>query len=129
MNDALDFTKSITEEELSYISQADRGEDIELHKAALRKLIFEQECIVNKDQYWHPYECVELNRWICEQGHEREFAICNIIIALSTISGADITNDPDYMLDIIADEYDELPTNMRELVLSCLISARHAYNR
>ena len=129
MEVALAFTKSITEDELNYISQADRGEDIEIHKAALKELIFEQECIVKKDQYWYPYECVELTRWNCEQGHEREFSICNIIIAISTISGADVTNDPDYMLDTIADEYDKLPTNLRELVLNCLASASHNNNK
>jgi len=53
----------------------------------------------------------------------REFAFCNIIIAISIISGADNTNDPDRMLKTIPHEYDKLPDDLREIVLSMLLNA------
>jgi hypothetical protein len=127
MQTPLEFAKSITDDEMDYIACAD-SDDEEIHKSALRSLIFEQDCVLHEGQFWHPYECVELRRWTCNQGHEREFAICNIIIAISIISGADGSNDPDYMLTTIAGEYDKLPNNLRELVLSTLLKASETYH-
>ena len=123
MSRSLDIAKSVTEGELEYISKADYGQDSGIHKEALRKLIFEQHCIVNDDQYWFPYEVVELTRWRCKEGHEREFAICNIIIALSILAGTDLSNDPSDMIDTIAPEYDKLPEELRETVINILIQA------
>lgn len=127
MQTPLEFVKSITDDELDYISRAD-SDDEEIHKSALKSLIFDQDCVRHDDQYWHPYECVELRRWTCYPGHEREFAICNIIIAISITSGADGSNDPDDMLTTIAEEYDKLPSNLRELVLNSLLKASEAYH-
>ncbi len=123
MIDPLEFVKSITEDEINFIANADYGEDADLHSKALRELIFKNDCILSDDQIWYPYECVELVRWECKEGHMREFAFCNIIIAISIISGADNTNDPEYMLNTITHEYDKLPEDLRELVLSMLIRA------
>jgi hypothetical protein len=123
MNQALKFVKGITSDELKFISMADYGQDSERHLEALKKLIFEQNCIVDHEQSWFPYEVVELTRWSCKEGHEREFAICNIIIALSIIAGADGSNEPTYMLDTIAPEYDKLPDLLRELVVNLLVEA------
>jgi hypothetical protein len=127
MQTPLELAKSITDDEMDYISCAD-GDDEEIHKSALRSLIFDQDCVCRSDQYWHPYECIELRRWTCKQGHEREFAICNIIIAISIISGADFSNDPDYMLTTIAGEYDKLPNSLRDLVLSSLRKASENFH-
>ncbi len=126
MQTPLDFAKSITDAEIDFISEAE-GDEVEIHKAALRSLIFDQDCVVKKDQYWHPYECVELRHWFCWQGHEREFAICNVIIAISIASGADLNNEPDSMLETISGEYDKLPNSLRELVLSALSKAAESY--
>jgi len=123
MNQALIFTKSIAPEELKFISEADYGQDSEQHLQALEKLIFEQDCVVNQKQYWFPYEVVELCCWRCKEGHEREFAICNIIMALSIIAGADGSNNPKHLLDTIGPEYDKLPVPLRELVVNLLIEA------
>lgn len=71
MNQALEFVKGITTEELKFISMADYGQDSDRHLETLKTLIFEQDCIVTQDQNWYPYEVVELTRWRCEEGHER----------------------------------------------------------
>lgn len=123
MIDPLELVKSITEDEIDFIAHADYGQNADQHSKALRELIFEQDCIVTDDQYWYPYECIELIRWTCKEGHMREFAFCNIIIAISIISGADNTNDPDRMLKTIPHEYDKLPDDLREIVLSMLLNA------
>ena len=123
MDKALKFVKSISEEELNFISLSDYGNDSERHKEALKKLIFEQDCVVSDEQFWYPYEVVELARWECKTGHEREFAICNIIIALSIIAGEDTSNDVCYMIDNNAQEYDKLPVDIKELVLNILTRA------
>ena len=131
MQTPLDFAKSITDDEIDFISRNDGTDedDVAIHKCALRSLIFEQDCNVNLSiQYWHPYECVELGRWSCQKGHEREFAICNIIIGISIISGADYSNDPNYMLEKIAGEYDKLPNQIRQLVLDTLLRAVAGYD-
>jgi hypothetical protein len=123
MKQALEIAKSITEEEMEFISKADYGNESRRHKEALRELIFSQDCLVNSEQSWYPYEVVELTRWECKEGHEREFAICNIIIALSIIAGKDSSNDPEYMMETISSEYDKLPNDLRDIVLSLLIEA------
>jgi len=123
MEEALKLAKSITSEEIDFISMADYGNDSTQHKEALKKLIFDQGCVVTKDLPWCPYEVIELMRWSCKEGHEREFAICNIIIAISVVAGTDLSNEPQHMLNTIAPEYDKLPENLRELVLNILIKA------
>ena len=120
---ALEFVQSIKDEELEFISLADHGQDTKKHKAALRILIFEQNCIINAEQHWYPYEVVELTRWSCKEGHEREFAICNIIISLSIKNGMDRSNDPNEMLNQLATEYDKLPEDIKMIVLNSLIDA------
>ena len=123
MKQALEFAKSISEAEIEFISQADYDQETEKHKEALRKLIFEQDCVITSEQSWHPYEVVELTKNQCKNGHEREFAICNVIIGISIIAGTDITNDSQDMLESISSEYDKLDKNTKELVINLLVEA------
>lgn len=120
---AIEFVQSITADEIDFISQADYGLDEARHKGALVQVIFKQNCIINTEQFWYPYEVVELTGCFCKEGHEREFAICNVLIALSIIDGVDRSNDANDMLDRIAPEYDKLPKDIRELVLNTLVAA------
>lgn len=117
---ALAFIQSITEDELDFIANADYGVHANRHKDALRTLIFEQNGVVQDKQQLYPYEVVELARWRCQTGHEREFAICNIIVALSILAGEDCTNDPDYMLQKLASEYEKLTPELSKFVTDLL---------
>ena len=125
MNEVLSFIESITEAELNYIAAADYGRDTDKHKNALNDLIFLQNGIVQKGQYWYPYEVVELNRWSCKKGHEREFAICHLIIALSIMAGTDISNSAAHMLETLQNEYHKLPKQLYKLVVNTMSKASH----
>jgi hypothetical protein len=123
MEQALNLIRSITESELEFISKADYGQEFLLHKESLKKLIFEQNGIVNADQYWFPYEVVELSRWSCKEGHEREFAISNVIIALSILGDADGSNSVEYMFERLSNEYESLSSELKEVVTGILFLA------
>jgi hypothetical protein len=123
MEQALNLIRSITESELEFISKADYGQESLRHKESLKKLIFEQNGIVNADQYWFPYEVVELSRWSCKEGHEREFAISNVIIALSILGDADGSNSVEYMFERLSNEYESLSSELKEVVTGILFLA------
>lgn len=123
MNEIINFIESVSEVELDYIAAADYGRDVDRHKKALKDLIFSQHGVMHKDQYWYPYEVVELRRWSCQQGHEREFAICHLIIALSIIAGTDISNCPTSMLEDLSHEYEKLPKEIYTLVIDAMTEA------
>ena len=123
MEQALNLIRSISESELEFISKADYGQEFLRHKEALKKLIFEQNGIVNADQYWFPYEVIELSRWSCKEGHEREFAISNVIIALSILGGADGSNSVEYMFEQLSNEYESLSSELKEIVTGILFLA------
>ncbi len=123
MKQALNLIRSITESELEFISKADYGQEFLRHKESLKKLIFEQNGIVNADQYWFPYEVVELSRWSCKEGHEREFAISNVIIALSILGDADGSNSVEYMFERLSNEYESLSSELKEVVTGILFLA------
>ena len=114
------FIKSITENEIKFIAERDYGADTEKHEYELRKLIFDQNGVISSNQYWYPYEVVELCRWSYEIGHEREFVICNIIICLSVIAGTDNKNDPEYMKEVLKKEYDKLDSSNYDLIFKIL---------
>ena len=123
MNKILSFIESVSEAELDYIAAADYGRDIDQHKKSLKDLIFIQNGILQKGQYWYPYEVVELNRWSCKEGHEREFAICHLLIALSIMAGTDISNSASHMLETLQHEYQKLPKELYELVVGAMSEA------
>jgi hypothetical protein len=123
MEKALQLIKSISDSEIDFICHADYGHDVSVHKIALRKLIFENHCVVGRDEYWYPWEVVELARWELKEGHEREFAICNALIAVAVINGSDRNNSIDYMLETLSIEYDKLPTELKQIVTEVLFSA------
>ena len=55
IDEYIKFIKSITENEIKFIAGRDYGEDIEKHEKELRKLIFDQNGVINSNQYWYPY--------------------------------------------------------------------------
>ena len=123
MQQAINLIKSISESELDFISNADYGQECLRHKEALKKLFFEQNGVINSDQYWFPYEVVELSRWSCKKGHEREFAISNVIIALSVLGGADGSNSIEFMFEQLSNEYEGLASELKKVVTDILFLA------
>ena len=123
MEKALQLIKSISEAEIDFICHADYGQDATVHKVALKKLIFDNHCVVARDEYWYPWEVVELARWELKEEHEREFAICNAMIAVAIINGSDQTNSIERMFKILSSEYDKLPAELKQIVTDVLLMA------
>jgi hypothetical protein len=112
------LVQSITENELAYISAADYGQDARKHLDALHEVIFRQGGKLQGDQHWFPYEVVELVAHAGKAGHEREFAICTLLVIEAVVSGFDTMTDLAEKFDERARDYDALPEQLRNEILS-----------
>ena len=110
------FVKSITESELAYVASLDYGEDSLKHLEALRAVIFEQEGNLKAEQYWHPYEVIELGALSLEPGHEREFVICTLLVIQAVVSGYDKSTDLAERRMDKASYYAALPVGLGEKI-------------
>lgn len=113
----INFIQTITDSELKFISELDYGEKSEKHLEALKKVIFEQDGVVKEEQFWCPYEVIELGSNSLKKGHEREFTICTLLVALNVKEGTDLSTDLEHKLEAHSTEYDLLPKELSELVL------------
>ena len=84
---------SATAEELAFIAAADYGQDIQRHLDALHQVVHSQNGVVTRDQYYFPYEVIELTSHALTPDHEREFAICTLLVIHNVKNGADCTAD------------------------------------
>ncbi len=115
--------RSITRSELEFIALLDYGLEKEKHLAALEKLIFEQGGVSHADQSWFPCEVVELGSNSLQPGHEREFVICTLLVIASIKSGFCNTKELDQMLSDRSADYDSLPKELSETVLTEYLNA------
>jgi hypothetical protein len=113
-----DLLASLTEEEIRFISSRDYGADSDRHYAALNNVLARGGRIRAKDEYWFPYEAIELGKNALEPGHDREFAACIVIVLENILSGDDTWNDADYILETQKDAIDSLPSDLRNLIFS-----------
>ena len=109
---------SITEEELRFIANLDYGVDSERHYTELHCLIYKQGCIFTDDQHWHPYEVIELGSHALILGHEREFAICTLLVIHAVSSGYDKSTELDEKFSQHTQDYDKLSPELSGIVLS-----------
>lgn len=93
-----DFLTSLSEAERDYIANLDNEEDVREHRKQLDAAITGGGLADLDNQYWYPYEVIDLGKHFLEQGHEREFVACNGIVLLNISTGSDICNDVDYIL-------------------------------
>jgi hypothetical protein len=115
--------RSATDDELSFIAGLDYGEGRAQHLAALLTVVREQAGIFRPDQYWHPYEVVELGAHSLTPGHEREFAICTLLVIQAVVSGYDTSTVlADKFCERAAD-YESLPADLREEILGAYLEA------
>ena len=117
--------QNITEEELKFISEADYGQDSEKHYNALKKVIFEQNGIINNEQTWFPYEVIELSSNSLKEKHEREFVICTLLIILNVNVGTDLINDLEDKFSSLSGEYEKLSKPSSELILNEFANAKN----
>ena len=117
------FLKSLTDDELKFIANRDYGVDSDLHLDALRKVVAEQDGSLTEEQFWYPYEVIELGAHALVPGHEREFAACTLLVLRAVASGYDRSMQLDWKLSDHAQDYDSLPPILREAVLNAYIRA------
>jgi hypothetical protein len=115
--------QSASDAELSFIASLDYGQRAEQHLAALREVIFKQGGITRDGQHWFPYEVVELGSHSLRPGHEREFAICTLLVLANVAAGIDTSTDIQAKFAERAAEYDQLPAQLREEILNAYRSA------
>jgi hypothetical protein len=108
---------SITEEELRFIANLDYGVESELHYSELHSLIHNQAFNFTSDQYFHPYEVIELGTHVLLPGHEREFAICTLLVIHAVRSGYDKSTELDEKFSQRAADYDKLSPELSSIVL------------
>ncbi len=120
--DLVEFLKSLEPEELQFISRRDYGEDAETHLASLLGVV-ESGGGFREDQYWHPYEVVELGAHSLVPGHQREFAACTLLVIAAVRSGFDTSTDLAGKFADRAADYDKLDPALRESVLAAYASA------
>ena len=113
----MEIIQTVSDSEIQFISELDYGEEAEKHAAALKEVIFNQNGIITENQFWHPYEVIELGSNCLIKDHEREFVICTLLIILNVKNGKDISTEINRKLSDHSDEYDKLPNKLRDLVL------------
>ena len=113
--------KTITEEELAFIAGLDYGMGVDKHLAALREVIFEQGGEVTQDQYWYPHEVIALGAHHLQPGHEREFFFCTMLVLQAVQSGYDDTVEWSDKFQDRANEYQQLPTELRDEILAAYL--------
>ena len=111
------LVQSASESELAFIAALDHGQDVERHLAALRAVCFEQGGVIRPDQHWFPYEVIELGAHWLQQVHEREFAICTMLVLVNVAARVDTSTDLQAKFADRAADYDRLPGAFREEVL------------
>ena len=115
--------RSASEQELRFIAARDYGQDAERHFAALCSVCYEQGGLIQPDQIWFPYEVVELGSHSLFPGHDREFAICTLLVLANVVAGIDTSTDLQAKFADRAAEYDLLPSDLREEILRAYQSA------
>ncbi len=108
---------ALSDEELAFIGSLDHGQGTEQHLAALLSVLSESAGIVGDGQHWYPYEVIELGANWLQVGHEREFALCTLLVIENVAAGTDTSTDLVAKLADRAPDYDRLPAHLRDLIL------------
>jgi len=114
----LDLISTITDSEIEYVSALEQGQDAHLHAEALKTVIFSQQGKISQSQMWYPYEVIETCSHSLEKGHEREFALCTLLVLLNVEQGADTHTDLESKLTSRKADYESLSDEYKELILS-----------
>lgn len=112
----MDLVQTISEGELSFIAGLDYGQDQDRHETALQLVIRRQGGNFNEGQRWFPYEVVELGAHHLQTGHEREFAICTILVIRSATAGFDKATDLAEKRIAMESQYRALPLVLQEAI-------------
>lgn len=119
----MDLLSTVSDDELAFIAGLDYGQHVERHLAALREVIFSQGGVLRRDQYWYPYEVIELGAHHLEPGHEREFAICTLLVVRAVVAGCDTSTNLSDKLARHSSDYTELPEELRTAIFEAFALA------
>ena len=114
----IELVATATDEELRFIAGLDHGLDAEQHLVALRRLIFERDCAFEAGERWFPYEVVELGAHGLQAGHEREFAICTLLVIHAVRTGFDKSTDLAEKFEQRAPDYSALTAALSTAILA-----------
>ena len=112
----IEFIQSISENEMEFIAGLDYGQESERHYAALKEVIFNQSCKITEKKCWFPLEVIELGSNSLQQGHEKEFTICTLLVLLNN------PEDVDYDFESSASNYDLLPNKYKKIILDTYVA-------
>lgn len=116
-----DLAKGMTDDLVAYVAKADYGRDVDQHYAALRRLIWDQDCELHDDQNWFPAEVVEL---ISHVPSQPGFIECTALLLIDAIRGRDNIGRMEFRWQNNAPAYRALPEPIRRLFLK---SFRYVY--
>ena len=117
------LARTASESELAFIAGLDYGQAVDRHLAELRSVCSTQAGIIRPDQRYFPYEVIELGAHALTPGHEREFAICTLLVLANFSAGVDTSTDLAAKFADRARDYDRLPSALKEEVLDAFQSA------
>lgn len=109
------IAQAATEAELRHIARADYGCGCDTHLPALRRVIFEQDCVFTDDQGWYPSEVVELVSHVPAQPG---FAVATAILLTHCLHKGDLQANTEFRWGNNAAAYLDLPQNLRNPILA-----------
>ncbi len=113
------FLQSITIAELGYIAQADYGWKADQHYAALKQIIFEQNCRVDESQSLYPGEVVYLRSLVYEKEYARAYVMCLLLLVYSG-SNYWLLHD-DFFREKVLRYFHSIPEEFQNLIRDCLL--------
>ena len=109
--------ESLTDQERDFIVHLDYGNDAEQHRSKLDEVIADGGIVdFEKMGYWHPYEVIELGKSWLQEGHEREYAACMGIVLKNIYTGADRSNDLEWIVETQAESISQLPSELQDMI-------------
>jgi hypothetical protein len=117
INDATQFIKSLTEDEIWFIAGLDYKADLEKHYSALKKVLVRNGNIEMATENWFPYEVIELGANDLIPGHQREFTACLLIVMMNIKFGTDKTKDLDQYISDRLDFINSLGADLKNLII------------
>jgi len=104
-------------DELAFIAGLDYGQNASEHLLALKSLIFERHCNFKEDEYWCPYEVIELGSNSVHPGREREFVLCCLLVLEAIKRGFDSAHDRESKFSAIEPRLSEISSEMATLLV------------
>ena len=109
----IELLNSLTDNEINFICNLDYGNDFQKHKNEFLKVIKNEGYVDLNNQNWYPYEVIELGSNWLQEGHEKEFTVCTLIVLKNILNENDLSNDIEIKLDNHSKDYESLNTEYR----------------